>query len=194
MNTSSSVSNEFRRRFCRADLSPSGSTIELAATAAECEAIAARLGLLAIRALTARLEITPWRRTGLAVSGVLTADIAQICVVSLEEFETKIEHDVAARFAGPEDPVLIGADGAGTEIWVDPLSDDDPEVLDEGCTDLGEFVVECLATALDPYPRKPGCDFDVVMAELGTTESRDEDEHSSPFAVLQALKGTGDKG
>jgi hypothetical protein len=55
-----------------------------------------------------------------------------------------------------------------------------PDEIVNGQIDLGALTAEFLALGLDPYPRKPGVDFDY----------RDPaDEKDSPFAALNKLKG-----
>ena len=50
--------------------------------------------------------------------------------------------------------------------------------IEDGKIDLGQYAVEQLALALDPFPRKPGATF--VQPE--------EPAEISPFAALKALK------
>ena len=55
-----------------------------------------------------------------------------------------------------------------------------PDEIVNGQIDLGALTAEFLALGLDPYPRKPGVDFNY----------RDPaDEKDSPFAALSKLKG-----
>lgn len=184
---------EFRRPFSRSELLKSDRVLEITATREEREALAARLGVPAIRALEAKIQIVPWRRNGLAVSGRFHAVVVQTCVVSLEDFDATIEQEFTARYTDADDPVLKPAEGSEGEIVVDPLGDDEPEILIEGGADLGELVAENLATALDPHPRKPGSDFQEVLAELPSSRAPSGDDVENPFAVLRHLKRSDDK-
>jgi uncharacterized metal-binding protein YceD (DUF177 family) len=99
--------------------------------------------------------------------GHLTAVVVRTCVVSLDEFEAKVEERFKIRFVP-----------SGQET-----DDDDPESIDEipyegRLIDIGEAVAEQLGLALDPYPRKPGAE---LPSELGA-------EDSGPFAALAKLK------
>jgi uncharacterized metal-binding protein YceD (DUF177 family) len=59
------------------------------------------------------------------------------------------------------------------------LEDDDPpDEIEGGVVDLGAYVVEHLALALDPFPRKPGVEFEAPAQE----------SEPSPFAALARLK------
>ena len=114
------------------------------ASPAECDALARRLGLPAIRALTCRFRLRPQAGGAIAATGTLRARVVQVCVATLEEFAATVAEEFAVRFVP-----------AGTE-----QDDPDPESVDEipfsgGRLDLGEAAAEQLALALDPYPRKP---------------------------------------
>ena len=98
--------------------------------------------------------------------GEVKAHIQQICVVSLDPFETDVLEEVDLRFS-PDAPDLDDEEA--------PLDSPDPIV--NGMIDLGSLVAEFLALSLDPYPRKPGVEFSF---ELDT-----EDEH--PCSALKTL-------
>lgn len=180
--------NEFSRPFSRQDLLQSDKVLELVATPEECRLLAERLGVAGIARLTARLQISPWRRNGFAVSGEFSASVIQTCVVSLDEFSSEIQQSVSARFTDAGDPVLERTSANQEEVVIDPFDDDEPEILHKGSADLGEFVVECLATELDPHPRKPGSDFQSVLADVPASLQPDEEEKPNPFAMLSQLK------
>jgi uncharacterized metal-binding protein YceD (DUF177 family) len=74
---------------------------------------------------------------------------------------------------------LGGADEEGPELDLDPEGDDPPEVLADDKVDLGAYVVEDLSLAIDPFPKKPGVEF----------EAPEQKGELSPFAVLAKLKG-----
>ena len=122
------------------------------ANAAECAALAARMGLVAVRSLSCPFRLR--RLAGGAVDvieaqGRLRAEVVQICVVSLDPFPAVVEEAFTVRF--------VAAEGGFAE---DDEAGFDPEAVDEipitgGILDLGEAAAEQLALALDPYPRKP---------------------------------------
>ena len=70
-------------------------------------------------------------------------------------------------------------DEASGELDLDPEADDPPDLLESDRIDLAAYVVEDLALAIDPFPRKPGVAF----------EAPDQPGELSPFAVLAKLKG-----
>jgi uncharacterized metal-binding protein YceD (DUF177 family) len=145
-----------------------GSLEEIAAAPPECAALAKRLGVPAVHAVSARLRANPWRGGGLKIEGKLVADLDQLSVVSLEAFRHTVEFPVLRYFLPPGAAVDAG---------------EDVDAIEAGHVDLGEVVSETLALELDPYPRKPGEAFaePVEALEEGETEP-------SPFAALARLK------
>lgn len=120
------------------------------ATEAELVALAARLKILAVLALSCRFTLEAVGGAVLA-GGVLAGRVVQSCVVSLEPVEQEVAETFSVRFV-PE----------GEET-----GDDDPDSPDElpyrgSRIDLGEATVEQLALALDPYPRLPGAVADMT--------------------------------
>lgn len=149
-------------------LSQEGMEETVVATPAECAALAKDFKLPGIHALSGRFRLTgsPQR---VKVTGRIEASIMQICVVTLDVFDSKLEEDVEVDFAVPEH----ASEGHGCE---DAVSLD--EILN-GRIDLGALTAEFLALGLDPYPRKPCAAFDEAVVD---------EKPDSPFAALRKLK------
>ncbi|WP_421694301.1 YceD family protein [Aestuariivirga sp.] len=147
-----------------------GSVEKLSAEPKELKALAKRMKLPALHALSAELRATPWRGGGLKVEGHLTADIEQVSVISLEAFRETVSLPVSRYF------LPAGAVN-------DNDQEDDADPISNGWVDLGEVVAEILALDLDPYPRKPGEAFEEHV------EIEAEPKPESPFAVLARRKG-----
>lgn len=179
---------EFSRIHCRREVPDGGLEAQLVATAQECRAIASRLGLVEMRELRADVTLTLWRRSGLRLRGKLSALVVQTCVVSLEEFEQRIEETLEARFADAGDRILLEARDGASEVVVEPEGEDPPEPLEGGCVDLGEYIVSSLAIALDPHPRKPGVELDPSLREHGDDVENGPRESENPFAALAVLR------
>jgi uncharacterized metal-binding protein YceD (DUF177 family) len=148
-------------------IGPQGLESTVVASPAECEALARRLHIPAVRALSCHFRLTAAPAASYEAAGHLKARVVQTCVVTLEEFEGEVEEQFSLRFV-PE----------GTES-----DDPDPEAEDEvgyadGTIDLGDAAAEQLALALDPYPRKPGAS----LPEMGDAPPE------SPFERLSALR------
>lgn len=150
-------------------------TLRLEPNATERAAIAKRLGLESLPALSADITVKPWL-DGAEISGRFQAVVEQVSGVSLEAFEQPVEGEVFVQ-AVPE-----GSPNApshhGDELELDPDAADPPDVLAGDAIDLAGYVIEHLALEIDPFPRKPGETFDYAPPE----------PESSPFAALKKLR------
>ena len=171
-----------------------GLDLAIEATSEECVAVALDLELPAVSSLSARLDVA--RRAGdrFHVEGDLYAKITQRCVVTLEDFESRIEQPIDLVFAPAAKPAMEMRETnrrgrivperttpppavPGSDDQVDP-----PDPIIDDMIDFGAVVVEFLALACDPYPRKPGVAFgEVAFGDHGQPEV-------SPFAALERLK------
>ena len=166
-------------------------TISVEPDAAGLRAIAEVYDLDGINALKADFTLKPYRKAGVRVIGPITATIVQTCVVSLEPFESRIKLYVDRTFephsSKPRKIRDLNEDG---EIEIDLESLDPPDVILDGVLDLGAVICEELALSLDPFPRKPGVEFETADEEEPVEE--EAEEKPSPFAALQALKDKAD--
>lgn len=154
--------------------------VAVGTTAAERQALAARLGLPAVHTLEARCRIDPLSQAGvLVVTGEIVAEVVQECVVSLEPLDRHVRapferHLARADAMPPVEDHLLDPDA----IDVEPL---------EGVRlDVGELVTEELALALEPYPHAEGAYQQV--ADLGPDVTfGEETDRQRPFAALATL-------
>lgn len=140
-----------------------GQTVDIAVPQEALQAIAKSFGLVSVSDLTASIAL---KRKGKEVhaTGTMQAHVTQTCVVSLDAFDETVQENVDLRFA-PDAPALDDVNA--------PL--DAPDPIIGGEIELGGLVVEFLALALDPYPRKPGAEF----------QFKDETAGEHPFAALK---------
>ncbi|WP_306145167.1 DUF177 domain-containing protein [Roseibium sp. MMSF_3412] len=151
------------------------------------EAIAQAYDLVSMRALEARFTLKPYRKAGVRVVGPLHASITQTCVVTLEPFDSDLTLDVDRTFEPTsKKPRKIRDLNEDGEIEIDLESLDPPDLVVDGVLDLGAVICEELALSLDPFPRKPGVEFQAGGADIEPVE--DTDREPSPFAALEALK------
>ena len=162
---------EFSRPLQTDRVPKAGSVEKLHAEPRELIALARRMKIPAIHALSAEIRATPWRGGGIKLEGHLTADIEQVSVISLEAFRETVSIPVSRYFLPP---------GA----VVENEGEDDADPIQGGIDDLGEVVAETLALDLEPYPRKPG----EAFAEHVEDDAA-PGENPSPFAVLARDKG-----
>jgi hypothetical protein len=166
------------RSFPAAKFGPKPTLVPLVAEEGERQAIAKAYGCLAVDALSADLKIIR-RGDDLRVTGELRADVVQPCVVTLEPVPAKIREKVAFSFAPPAPPRRDARDEEAEEIAYE--GEDPPEPLVDGEADFGAILLQFLALALDPYPRKAG-------VELAAAP---DEEKTHPFAALNGLRRDG---
>jgi hypothetical protein len=150
---------------------------EHSASAEERQAMAQALELPALRKLTANYTIRPEIEGRYHLTGVIEAEIEQICVVSLEPLTTNLSEPFDVSF-WPEDQLPQPEGGE-----VDIEATDAPEPIRAGQIDVGRVVFESLAAAIEPYPRKPGAVLKLQSAAPSHPTTAD-----SPFAVLANVK------
>jgi uncharacterized metal-binding protein YceD (DUF177 family) len=181
---------EFSRPISRERLGSQILIEEVSATPEERAALARRFNLLGFDLLRATAKIEPAdgldSKGGaglLRLSGHLSAEVSQACVVTLEPVASRIETEYTVLYSLEPGPTPASVDEERTgvaEVVVDPVADDPPEPLGPDGLDLGEAVAQQLALALDPYPRAPG-------AALGAPSAAEASPQRG-FAVLEALK------
>lgn len=152
-----------------------GERIDLVAGDAEREAIAERLGLVALDALKVHAVLA---REGdkVEAKGRIQAACAQACVATGEPVPERIDEAFTLKF-------LPEPKGRGEEEI--ELAEDDLDIVfhDGGRIAIGEALVDTLSLALDPYPRGPNAD--AALKDAGVLS----EEEAGPFAALAALKG-----
>ena len=124
--------------------------------------------------MSADVTVKPWM-DGIEVTGRFRAVVEQICGVSLEPFEQPVEGEIEIRAVPAGSPHAAAPEGGDLEL--DPDAPDAPDILSGETVDVAGYVVEHLALELDPFPRKPGVEFDYKPTE----------EETSPFAALKKL-------
>lgn len=153
-----------------------GDRIDLTADAAECAAIAQRLGLLALDRLSAHCVLS---RDGATVraSGRIKASLTQACVATGEPVAARVDEAFDLKFVpapvvtAPEEELELGGDDLDTLFY------------DAAAIDLGAAIADLLALSVDPYPRSPAAAD--ALREAGVIG----EEEAGPFAALAALKG-----
>jgi len=149
----------------------------------ERKALAGLWKVLSVEALGADLKVRRWKKDGVKVFGTLHARLTQACVVTLDPVQSEIDEEIDQIFV-PEGSALarIPANDEG-EMIIDPDGPDLPEPFTGDAIDIGEMVAEFAAMGIDPYPRKPGVEFEPHVENSGGADAK-----PSPFAVLKNLK------
>jgi uncharacterized metal-binding protein YceD (DUF177 family) len=154
---------------------------EVAATPAEMASIARMLDLVKLERLALGYRLTRGGEGRLRLSGRLTAEVTQTCVVSLEPVDASIDVPVEVEFWPA--PLFEALERSAEEPGHSGVLDW-PEPIVDGKIDLGPLVYETLATTLDPYPKREGASFAWPQEDAGPSEP----SQAGPFAALAALK------
>ena len=167
-----------------------GPSIVVEADAGECAALAGRLMVPAVGAMSCRFALSGAGRDGVVeAEGLLQARVTQLCVVTAEPFEAVVTERFSLRFV-PEETLMARPDA---EL---DLEADDEVPYAGGVIDLGEAATEQLALALDPYPHRPGAERPAGVG-IGdppldggdaAADVASDDGRVSPFAALSRLR------
>ena len=163
--------SEFSRPVEISRLPAAPTTMTIEATQAERIALARRFSLVALERLVADLKLEWIDRHLLRLEAVLSADLIQECVVTLEPVRSRVKDGFV---------LLYGAAAEANEVMLNQ----EEEVLEpivDGRIDLGEAVAQQLSLAIDPFPRAPGA---IPPAAPGEAVA-------SPFAALAKLRKKG---
>jgi uncharacterized metal-binding protein YceD (DUF177 family) len=162
-----------------AKLSEAGDEIQIRASADDLTRLAQWADLLRVERFESRVTLRKISPTRFAYEAVLTADIVQACVVTLEPVRSHIDrsfarelHYTPRRHAEPEMALTLAAG-----------DDEVPEEIASTRYDLAGPLLEEFSLSIDPYPRAPGVAFELPVEQ--------EPKPQSPFAVLKKLKGEG---
>jgi len=166
---------EHRVRF---DQAARGMTVDLVADEDRRAVIARAFGMIELNRLDAHVETRslPGGKPVVRVSLTLTGEVTQECGVTLEPFSHPISGTLEIDCIEKQRVTGEIAEIGSREFTLDDL--DEPDVIENGQIDLGQYVIEALGEAYDPFARKPGAVF----------EEPEADEAPSPFAVLAQLK------
>jgi uncharacterized metal-binding protein YceD (DUF177 family) len=169
---------EFSRTVEIDRLPPAGETVhDLVAGEAERTALARRFALIALDRFEARVTLARLAGGLLRLTGDLSADVVQECVVTLEPVASRVEDRFVLLFGRAQDEageVVL----SGEAELVEPIP---------GRTlDIGDAVAQQLSLALDPYPRAPTAS--AAAAGLGPDTKPGA---ASPFAALAKWKEKG---
>jgi hypothetical protein len=164
--------SEFERMFDAARL-PTGAQV-LDASEAECAALAARFGLVAVKRLSARVTMAADGPT-VRATGRLEADVVQSCAVSGEDLLARIAEPVALHFV----PALPPSE---EEVELDAADLDQIE-MDGTRFDLGEAIAQGMALGVDPYAEGPNA------KEARSKAGLLNESEGGAFAALKGLLG-----
>jgi hypothetical protein len=171
----------FSRPVLLADASQLTGRIE--ASEQERAALAQLMGIENLETFTFDYTLKPIAGDRFRLTGTLRAALTQACILTLEPVSERIDEAVSIE-CWPEE-MMAARDQ--TEQTIDPadIGTEPPVAILNGKVDVGATAAEILASAIDPYPRKEGAEFD-------WNDPKDAGgEALSPFAQLAKLKSKG---
>ncbi len=160
-------------------ISAGGVAEHIVASAIERKNLAVRFGLLDLLKLEAKLNVDPTRGKMYIVTGTMTAEVVQQCVITLEPVPAHIQDNIHILFAPPR----MMEQGAGPP-HLESAEEEVPEPIVNGVIDLGETIAQHLAVSLNPYPRKPG----VALENVEFTIQKGKEVELNPFSKLSKPK------
>lgn len=137
---------EFFRPVLLARIGAEPLRLEIAASRAECDALAHRFDLLALHRLAANVELTRRGSDMLLLRGTFDAVFVQECVVTLEPIDGALSGEFELLY-GPPDGEEMAAGMVSDAVVFEPLVGD--------AIDIGEAVGQEFSLALPPFPRRP---------------------------------------
>ena len=154
-------------------------SIDITPNGAQRSAIADWLELDGLPELSLHGRLVPEGRRDWRLEAQLRAKVAQKCGISLQAVTTHIDEEVQRRYVA----ALELPQEAEMQVPEDDTQEPLPDVIDPAAV-----MLEALALAVPPFPRRddapmPGA---TAVTEPGKTPMRDED--ARPFAALGALR------
>lgn len=159
---------------------PAGISASYKADKQERAALARQLDLPSISELKLEYQLRPLPRARFRLTGRVEASVTQTCVVSLDPVENTIDELIEVEL-WPEDQFDDAEqeeDGESVSVELEG-----PEPIVHGQIEVGQIAYEHLVAAIDPYPRKPGIEFEWQ----GSEASGGRAETVKPFAELGKL-------
>ena len=148
-----------------------GLQFDLTATPQECEALAERFGLPAVKSF--HLSGMIKGNSILGYEGKFDSIITQECVVSLEQFETTVEGEFKEFFS--ENGVDFSVE---TNFDIDMDDEETVDLIKNGRLEIGEIAAQQFGLHLNPFPKKNDEPFEYTEAKM---------TKQNPFSVLKDL-------
>ncbi|MCZ2204213.1 DUF177 domain-containing protein [Bartonella sp. A05] len=159
-----------------------GMKIHICANQQERVHLAKNHDLVEVKLYEGEFQISPWKKRGVRIQGLLRSHIIQSCVVTLEPLENIIHEKIDVVFV-PGDLNFVKpktSEDTG-ELFLDVHGPDIPEVFYDDKIDIGALMEEFFELSIDHYPRKKDISMDVINS------SEEIEQKLSPFSVLKKL-------
>jgi uncharacterized metal-binding protein YceD (DUF177 family) len=144
----------------------------------ECARMAEFLRIEKLDNFQIQYQLKPLANHRFRLSGEISANVTQLCVVTLEPVRDRIRESFTVEFwpAGDIEALNDSEQEASPDY-------ESPEPIVAGKIDIGALAAEILASAINPYPRKADAEF-----VWDGVEDDAMSEPSGPFAKLAKLR------
>jgi hypothetical protein len=159
------------------EIPDAGLNVARTATPAERSAIAQALDVVSCEAVTADYAIRALGEGRYRMSGRISAQLTQSCVVTLASIPQTLEESFDVTF-WPSGSLPQAGDAEAEVLSVPEI-----EPIEHGAIAAGRVLFEILSASLDPYPRQAGARF-----EWEDRQNIAEPSQTGPFASLKKLK------
>lgn len=142
------------------------------------KALSSSFGMISLEALKAEVktEAKAGQKPIVSLRIKLEADVTQECGVSLAPFSHSLAHDLEIDLIERADLTHEVKEIGAKELGLDDL--DEPDVIEDGQIDLGQYIIEALSAGYNPFARAPGVEF----------KEHETAREPSPFAALANWK------
>ncbi len=168
------------------DIHKEGRKVTYALDDTQNKEICKQLDLIDISLSKCELFLTPKSQDKVNLTGNIQAEITQQCSVTLEPLKSKINEDIQVEFWPEHLMSDEKPDNFLGEIEISDLDKEEPEKIQDGKINLGQYIFEVISTSIDPYPRKTGVELNWQDKEPGL--NGDMTRADNPFAALEVLK------
>ena len=158
--------------------------VDIQATEEECRVLAERLDILGVSDVRLIGNLARQAASGqIALTAKLAATAVQACIVTLEPVSQVIDEEFTVFYTFDKNDLVI----EDIDKVVGMEEEDLPELIVDNRIDLADMILEQIALALDPYPRRS----DLPVADLpggaeAETDSKSQEVYR-PFANLKDL-------
>lgn len=160
-----------------------GLRIKLDADDKERALLAGKADALGVDRFSCELLFKRWHKNGVIVTGEVSADITQECVVTLEPVHNTIVEEIERLFVPDGSKLTRPRVNNEGELVLDFQGKDEPEPFSGDTLDAWEIAIEHFLLGVEPFPRKEGVEFEDAMEGFG--QPGEAEEKPNPFAVLK---------
>ncbi len=185
MNEKHTESQEFSYIVNIDNIANKGLRIKIKASSSDLKGLARRFNLLSLENFHINFHVKPVSGGNkISVTGDMTADVIQACIVNLSPVSSKINEELQLNFTTIDGNIANNKTNSNIS-----LNDDDCDMIENNMLDLAEVAAQQLSLIIDPYPRSDNADLKVFADQISSGKKKifTIDDKPNPFAVLSKL-------